>query len=321
MMTGLATHRDGELPPFSSARIWTVWDIEPTVLILVLLPATLYVYGVIRLARAGTRWSPWRTMWFFVGLFLAWLAMSSVVGVYDTTLFSVHTVQHLLLQMLAPIPLALGAPITLALRALPVRGRKLLVGVLHSRVARLVSHPALVSSVFFIGPFVLYYSPLFENTLRHGWVHNLSHLHFLLVGCLLFWIVIGIDPHPHRPPHLARLGMVIGLAPMHILLGVPIMMGTQLLAANYYQELTLSWLPNALDDQQLGGALLWVFGDIAVLALMPAFIWQWVKSDQREARRVDRHLDRLGDTATKPWWEQGPRHGRDKRLDVSTGER
>lgn len=298
-----SSHGSTDLPPFGISSLWTQFEIEPIAIALIVLPGIVYLCGVRRLRMNEVSWSGWRTGWFLTGLLILWIATSSAVGVYDTTLFSVHTVQHLLLQMIAPVPLAMGAPITLALRALPLAGRRRLMTVLHSRFMSVLSHPVFAYTVFAISPFALYYSPLFEETLRHPWVHNLSHVHFVVVGCLLFWIIVGVDPLPHRPNHLARMGMVMGLAPMHILLGVPIMTGTILLGRDYYEQLQLSWGAGALSDQQLGGALLWVFGDVTVLALMPAFIWQWVRSDQREARRVDRHLDRLGATATQPWWE------------------
>lgn len=307
----LISHGGSELPPFGVSSLWTQFEIEPIAIALIVLPGIIYLWGVRRLSNNGVTWSAWRTGWFLTGLLILWIATSSAVGVYDTTRFSVHTVQHLLLQMIAPVPLALGAPITLALRALPLGGRKRVMAVLHSRFMSVLAHPLFAYTVFAVSPFALYYSPLFEETLRHEWVHNLSHVHFVVVGCLLFWIIVGVDPMPHRPNHLARMGMVLGLAPMHILLGVPIMMGTVLLSSDYYEQLQLSWGAGSLSDQQLGGALLWVFGDVTVLALLPAFIWQWVRSDQREARRVDRHLDRLGATATRPWWEvndgAGPR--------------
>lgn len=140
------------------------------------------------------------------------LATSSSVGVYDTTLFTAHAVQHILLSLLAPVPLALAAPITLALRTLPARPRRLLVKGLHSRVAKVVSHPLSPYALFFVSPFVLYYSPMYEATLRNDWLHDLSHVHYVLSGFLLFAAILALDPPavphavrlPHHDDHWAR---------------------------------------------------------------------------------------------------------------------
>lgn len=126
-------------------------------------------------------------MSWFAGLGVIVIATSSSVGVYDTTLFSVHSVQHMLLQMIAPAPLAIAAPITLALRTLPARPRRVLLAIVHSRVVRTVSHPLVAYGLFVISPLVLLYSPLFEATLTNDLLHNLMHVHFVLVGALFYF--------------------------------------------------------------------------------------------------------------------------------------
>ena len=296
----------GQVPdPLTLERVWTSWEFSPVLVTLLAVPAGLYLVGVWRLRRNGVHWSRWRTASWFIGLLLILLAASSVLDVYDTTLFSVHAVQHLFLQMLAPVPLALAAPITLALRALPLTGRRRLTRLLHSSIVSFLSRPLIAYVLFVTGPFLLYYTPLFEATLRNDWIHNLSHLHFVLVGCMLFWAIVGVDPIPHRLPPFARFALVLGMGPMHVLLGIPIMTGDSLFAADYYNSLDRDWGLSPLEEQQRGGALLWVFGDIAVAAFLLPLLWQWYQSDQRESRRMDRHLDRLGDEGGgEPWWTQ-----------------
>lgn len=273
---------------------------------LLLLSGGIYLLGVQRLRRRGDTWSGWRILLWFTGLAAIFVATSSAVGVYDTTLFSVHAVQHLLLQIAAPVPLGFAAPVTLALRALPLRGRKTLLRVLHHRVTRVLTHPLVVFAAFVVSPFAIYYTSIFETTLRVEWVHNLSHIHFILVGCLLYWTIIGVDPLPHRLPHLARLAMVLALGPMHVILGIPIMLSDTLLAGDFYLEPARTWGPPALEDQAVGGALLWIFGDAVSVLFLPGLLTRWARADDREARRTDRKLDRqLGaETATTPpWWE------------------
>lgn len=295
----------GDVPPLTMDRIWTTWELEPSILAGVVLSAAVYLWRVARLRHRGVAWSPWRTGAWMTGLVLIGVATSSVMAVYDTTLFSAHSLQHMVLQMFAPVPLALAAPLTLALRALPPAGRRALVRVLHSPYVRVLTHPLAAFGIFVVSPFALYYSPLYQYTLVNDWAHNLSHVHFIAVGMLLYVTLLGLDPIPNPLPYVFRLMIVMGVGVSHILLGIPIMMGTQLIAEDYYTGLGRTWGPSLVDDQQLGGALLWALGDLTVLAFIPGIIVQWVRSDAREARRADRQLDRLhGDASTiRPWWE------------------
>ena len=87
------------------------------------------------LHERGDRWPLGRTLSFVVaGMGALFFATSSGLGAYDTTLLSVHMVQHMVLSMVVPLFLALGAPVTLMLRTLPPRPRRWLLALLHSRV-------------------------------------------------------------------------------------------------------------------------------------------------------------------------------------------
>lgn len=293
-------------PPLTPARLVTGWEIEPTLVLLLLLAAGLYLLGVRRLKARGVEWSGWRTALWFTGLSIVFVATSSAVGVYDTTLFSAHAVQHMLLQMAAPVPLGLAAPITLALRALPLRPRKLLLAVVHSPPVRVLTHPLVTFAIFVISPFALYYTPLYEATLRSDLLHDVNHMHFLLVGCLFYWPLLGVDPLPNRMPYVFRFLLFLGLAPMHVLLGIPLMMSSSVIAEDFYRELGRNWGPSLLTDQHIGGGILWVFADVVSIIFLVAFGIQWLRHDHRESRRVDRHLDRIHGMSptTRPWWEQ-----------------
>lgn len=306
-MRELFVGHGGELPaPLTLTRLVTSWEIEPVLVLLLLLAAGLYLLGVRRLKARGVEWSGWRTTLWFTGLGSVFVATSSAVGVYDATLFSVHAVQHMLLQMAAPVPLGMAAPITLALRTLPVRSRKRLVAVVHSPPVRVLTHPLVTFAIFVVTPFALYYTPLYEATLRNDLLHNLNHVHFLLIGCLFYWPLLGLDPLPNRMPYAFRFFLFLGLAPMHVLLGIPLMMSTTVIAAEFYRELGRNWGLSPLADQRMGGGILWVFADVVSLLFLIAFGIQWMRHDRRESRRVDRHLDRVHGTSlmTRPWWEQ-----------------
>lgn len=292
-------------PPFTAGRLLTEWTFAPSIILPVLLAAGLYVWGVRRLTARGVPWPASRTILWFVGLAVILLATSSAVGVYDSALFSMHSIQHMLLQMIAPAPLGMAAPVTLALRTLPPRPRRVLLAVVHNRYVRRVSHPLVAYGLFVVSPFVLVYSRLFEVSLTNDLVHNLTHVHFLLVGALLYWPLLGVDPLPNPLPFVFRLLLVLGLGPAHIVLGIPIMLRDDLVAPEYFMQVAAAWGTDPLDDQRTGGGLLWVFGDIVVIFMLFGMFLQWNRSEEREQRRIDRHLDRAygKDTATTPpWW-------------------
>ena len=224
-------------------------------------------------------------------------ATSSGLGAYDTTLLSVHMVQHMVLSMVVPLALALGAPVTLALRTLPAAPRRWLLVVLHSRLARVLTFPPLVLALYVVSPWALYYSGWYPLTLESTYWHEAMHLHLVLVGAMFFWPLMGIDPVPGRVGYPFRVLITVLTLPFHAFLGVTIMGQETLIAGEHYLALREgpmgAWLPDALDDQHLAGGILWGSGDLIGLVFFGVLFTQWVRSSMAEARREDRRLDRL----------------------------
>jgi cytochrome c oxidase assembly factor CtaG len=283
-----------EPPPLTPLRLLTDWQFEPVPALGLLVVAGLYLYGVHRLRSRGDAWSSWRTVMFLgLGLGSFVVATQSALAAYDTVLFSVHMVQHMILAMLTPVFLALGAPITLAIRTLPRGGRRLILAALHSRVAKVVTFPVVAGALFVANPFALYLTGWYEATLRSGLLHDLNHLHFVLVGCLWFWPLLGLDPMPGRIPYPLRLLAVFTTMPLHAFLGVAIMSSSTVIAEDWYADLHRSWGPSLQRDQEIGGGILWATGDLVALVVLGVLFVQWARESAREARREDRRLDRL----------------------------
>jgi putative copper resistance protein D len=293
-LSSVLAHRDG-LPEFGVGALVTQARPEVLPLLLVLVPAALYLYGVRRLTSRGDDWHGGRTFAFLLGLSVIAVATLSGLAAYDESLFAVHMVQHMLLSMVATVFLALGAPITLLLRTGPRRLRAAVLTVLHSRLARLVSFPLIPWALYVASPFALYFSGWYEATLDSRVLHELLHLHFLAVGALFFWPLLGIDPVPGRGGHGFRLLLVGTTLPFHAFLGVAIMSvepdGRGLLAGDHY--LPLHGLEQSVYQQQVGGGLLWASGDIIGLLFLGVLVTQWMRASEREAQREDRRLDRL----------------------------
>lgn len=279
-------------PPFSVARIFTDVRLTSLIALFLLVAAAVYLYGVHRLKQRGDHWPAGRTVAFLAGG-LGSLAAVTVTGIeaYDTTLISVHMVQHMVLSMVGPIFLALGAPVTLALRTLPVRYRKMLLAVLHSGVVRVLTFPLVAFGLFIANPFVLYFTGLYRATLEHAWLHEFIHVHFIVTGCLFFWPLLGLDPLPNRWPYPARALLMVLSVPFHTVLGLTIMQSKTLLGGDWYPNLHLSWM-NPVDDQVTAGGILWAGGEIVSVTMLGILVLQWIKQSEREAKRIDRALDR-----------------------------
>jgi cytochrome c oxidase assembly factor CtaG len=288
-----ATPKD-QPPPLTAARLLTEWTGDWWLALSLAIAAALYVLGVVRLRRRGDRWPAGRSVAFLVGgLGSALFATMSGIGAYDTVLFSVHVVQHMILTMVTPLFLALGAPVTLALRTLPGRLRAALLWLLHSRLVRVLTFAPLALALFIVTPFVLYYSPLYEVTLRSGFWHGLLHLHFLIIGSLLMWPLVGTDPVPGRLAYPLRMLVMFLMLPFHAILGISLMSANRLIAENWYLAFERSWPPSPLHDQYIAGGIMWGSGDITAVLMLVALFVQWFAHSQREARREDRRLDRL----------------------------
>ena len=293
--SAVLAHRDG-LADFGPLSVFSAARPAVLPLLLVLVPGALYLAGVRRLRARGDVWPLARTL-SFLGGGLGTIAVATMSGLaaYDTSLFGVHMVQHMLLSMVATVFLALGAPITLALRTLPARPRGVVLSVLHSRVAQVVSFPLVAWVAFVASPFALYFSGWYEATLTSPVLHELLHVHFLVVGALFFWPLLGIDPVPSRSSYPFRMLLIAATLPIHAFLGVAIMSvepgGAGLLAPGHY--VPLHGVDEAVFQQQLGGGLLWAAGDIVGLLFLGVLLHQWMRASEREARREDRRLDRL----------------------------
>ena len=287
-----------DLPELTWGRVVTTWGLEPLLFVPLVWVAGAYLVGVLALRRRGDHWPVGRSAAFVgigVGGFL--VVTSSGIGAYDTTLLSVHMVQHMALTMLVPIALALGAPVTLALRTLPPRPRRWLLAVLHSRVARVLTFPPLTLALFIVSPWALYFSGWYDATLTSSYVHDMTHVHLVLVGSLFFWPLVGVDPVPGRVAYPFRVLMVLLTLPFHAFLGVTIMGQTSLIGGDHYAAIRAgpmgAWLPTAADDQHLAGGILWASGDLVGAIVFLVLFAQWVRSSTREAAREDRRLDLL----------------------------
>ncbi|QNK80500.1 cytochrome c oxidase assembly protein [Nakamurella sp. PAMC28650] len=284
------------------SRLLFDWRFDYLLGTAVVIAAVLYAVGVRRLRKRGDAWPVGRTWAWMIGCFIVLIATSSGLGRYAQTQFSLHMISHMMLGMMAPILLVLGAPVTLALRALPVAGRnnppglrEAIVATVHGRVARFLTHPLVVLPLFIGSFYAIYFTGLFADMIGSHFGHLLMSVHFLVVGYLYYWVIIGIDPGPRRVQPMVRLGLLLAALPFHAFFGLALMSSHTLLAPTFYRGLALPWVTDLLADQKLGGAIAWGATELPIIIVMIALLAQWAKSDDRENKRVDRHKDKAGD--------------------------
>ena len=288
--------------PPTVARILLDWRFDLIFGTAAIVFAVVYLAGVIRLRRRGDAWPPGRTTAWLGGCALLLFTTSSGLGRYMMATFSMHMTGHMLLSMLIPILLVLGAPTTLALRALPVAGkgnppgpREWLLAGLHSRWSRFFTHPVVATVMFVAGFYALYFGGIFDSAVSHHGAHILMNLHFLMSGYLFYWVVIGVDPAPRNIGPLAKIAMVFASVPLHAFFGVILMGSTELLGERFYRSLQLPWQTDLLGDQQLGGSIAWAAGELPLVVVLLALLIQWQRSDRRDAVRMDRAAERDDD--------------------------
>ncbi len=279
--------------PPTVANLALGWTFEPAVV----LPLVVAAIGWLRLVRGIDRAHPAnpvprrRTVAFYGGLAAIAVALLSGIDAYDTTLFTIHMVQHLLLTLVAAPLIALAAPITTLLRAAsPEVRRRVLLPILHSRVLKVLSFPVVAWLVFAGVMWGTHFSPLFDASLENPLVHDLEHALYLGAGLLFWWPAVGLDPSPWRMPHPVRAMYVFLQMPQNTFLAVTIL-NSSVVLYQHYATVVRGWGPSVLEDQQIAGGLMWITGDVLFLIGLAAIIAGWMAHEKRQEGAVDRRLD------------------------------
>ena len=279
-----------------------LFEYDPSIFMigLLVLAVALYIKGVVILTRRGDKWPVGRTISFALGISAIDFATSGGLGVYAHFAFSWHMVAHMVLGMIAPIGIVLGAPITLALRTLPqsrdgqelgVRG--LLIKALHSRYARVLTNPVVALAIFDGSLFALYFTSLFGGMMQSHQGHLFMSIHFILTGILFFHVIVGVDPNPRKVPHIIRIVILFAAMSIHAFFSVALMSASTLIDGGYFESLQRPWSLDLLADQRTGGAIGWAMGEIPILIALVATFIQWMRDDSHEAKRIDRNTARM----------------------------
>lgn len=287
------------LPPeITLGTILTQWSLDPIWFVLAIGAAWAYLVGAWRLHKRGDRWPVGRTVSWVSGCAVLFLVTNGGLNRYQEYMFSVHMTAHMMLTMVIPILLVLGAPVTLIARAVAKRHdgswgmREWVLWAVHTPYARFISHPVVAAVIFAASLWVFYFTPIIEWAVREHLGHEWMTIHFLISGYLFVQALIGIDPGPHRTAYPVRLLLLLATMAFHAFFGVAIMGSTGLIDAAWYGAMGRTWGPTPLEDQQIGGGIAWSIGEIPTVILALIVAIAWARSDQKEAKRLDRNADR-----------------------------
>ena len=278
----------GPVPPELSLESLLYWAWPPVVTVAVVLVGLLWARAIRQVAREhpGNPYPRRRTISFAAALALLLLALQSGIERYDTTLFSMHMVQHLILLFPVPILLLQAGPMTLLLRVASPRWRARILAVLQSRVVGVISHPLVGWTLLIAVMWGTHLSVMFETALENETIHNMEHALYLSTA-LLFWApIFSVDPIRHRLRGGSALAYLITQMPQNSFLGVAIMWSTTPLYPHYL-TLQRAWGPSPLEDQQLAGAIMWLVGDALFLAAIFVVLAALAKSEDRPQSRYD----------------------------------
>ena len=312
-------------PALTLTRAFTEWTFDPWMAALVVILGGGYLAGV----RGRQDWPLARRIW-FLGLGLGFLVIATMswVGAYQPVLMYARAVQTVLLVLLVPLFLALGRPISLAIAVFPGAGRRIQ-AVIRSRLARLLTFPAITTFALVAVPFVMYFTSWYTAVFHSAAVRELTYLALMAPGFVFFWTLLRVDPVPKKYSYAVSMWItgaeVIGDA----FLGIAVIANQNLIGAAYYHALARPWGPTLATDEVIAGGVLWVLGDLVGLPFLAAQLIQMMREDESDAAGIDADLDAKeaqlkeaqlrtaialkepGDADErqdpKPWWEDDPR--------------
>lgn len=286
----VAAHGPAPTEPPTIANLLLGWTFEPlpTLAIVVALGWWWWAVRRVNAAHPGHPVPRRRTIAFVAAQVALAFALLSGIDRYDTTLFSVHMVQHILLMLVAAPLIALSAPITLLLRlSSHATRRRWLLPVLHSRLVRVLAFPVVGWILFAAVMWIAHFSPLFDAALEDPFIHELEHALFLVTALVFWWPAVALDPAPWRMAHPVRVVHLFMEMTQNTFLAVVILNVSTVLYP-HYATVARTWGPTPLADQGLAAGIMWVAGDLVFIAAIMAVIAGWVRFDAKDVRRVDR---------------------------------
>ena len=251
------------------------WTFEPWIVVPAVLVGCIYLRGWYELhRRLPRRFAVWRLIAFQAGLLTLFLALASPLHPLAELLLQFHMIQHLLLMMVIPPLLLLGAPILPMLRGLPrpvLRDRlaPVFASTVLRRLGHFLTHPIVCLVAFTVSTVVWHIPSLYELALRSEFWHEVQHICFLSTGLLFWWPVLQPWPSKLRWPRWTMIPYLLFADIQNTALSAFLIFSERVLYPTYATVPRL-WGISVLDDQAAAGAIMWVPG--SVIFLLPVAV-------------------------------------------------
>src|SRR5271165_231124 len=277
------------------------WSIPPAATFAIALSALVYLRGWWLLRRAGSpSIPPWRAVTFLLGLLSLWIALASPMDVFNSFVLTAHMLQHMMLMMVAPPLILLGAPLVPTVRGLPVFAAREFAGPFLNwpaakNIGGVLTHPVVALLLMGLAMFAWHTPVLYELALRSSAWHQVEHACFLVTSVIFWWPVV--EPWPGRAqwPRWAMVPYLLIADLQNTVLSAILAFSDRVLYPSYSAVPRLFGF-SALEDQVAAGAIMWVVGSLAfvVPALIIAVQCLSKRSAQPEpalARKRDKSFD------------------------------
>jgi cytochrome c oxidase assembly factor CtaG len=280
------------------------WDLRVEVILALALAAVLYTLGWrhLRALRSLAGSSPRkdrghlatgsRLAAYLGGLVILGLALMSPIDVLASQFFFMHMIQHLLLVMAVPPLLWFANPLPFAMWGLPVKARRQVGDLLRPRSTfrrrlRTLTTPG-ISWMLFVAFLLGWHDPgAYEAALRDELIHDLEHLSFFVTGMLFWWHAIGASPRIHkRLSRGARIAYVLAAVPPNMAAGATIAFSGQPIYT-YYTAVPRLWGITVLQDQMLGGIIMWIPGSMMYIIAALILVARWVQAEEAKQPLLD----------------------------------
>jgi len=250
--------------------VFQSWTFDPWIIIPLLLAGGIYLRGWRDLhRRLPRRFAVWRLIAFQAGLLTLFLALASPLHPLAELLLQFHMIQHLLLMMVIPPLLLLGAPVLPLLRGLPRPVLQHWVGPLFAskglrRLGHFLTHPIVCLVAFTVSTVTWHLPGLYELALRSEFWHDVQHVFFLSTGLLFWWPVVQPWPSRLRWPRWTMIPYLLFADIQNTALSAFLIFSERVLYPTYAAVPRL-WGISVLDDQAAAGAIMWVPGSVIFL--------------------------------------------------------
>lgn len=276
----------------TTRALLTSWEFQPIIFVVLLAFGVSFTVGWWRLRQRGAALSHWwRLLAYWVGLLLVFLALMSPIEVLSGQLFTAHMIQHLMIAMFAPPLLLAPNPLPIIMWGLPLRQRRQIGDLLFSKRSKIrpylakLSQPFVAWAAFFLFLWGWHDGNMYNLTLRSEWVHDLEHFTFFYSAMLLWWHITGAAPIFHkRFSYPVRIFFVIACVPANMIAGVVIALADAVIYTYYLSVPFRTFNISVLDDQRLGGAIMWIPGSMMYVIAVIVLVTLWLSEQEREAK-------------------------------------